>query len=359
MGGLLFQPPFCNKLSQFLSPVAMASLAGVVPEAPSSGSGAAVPLRFLRSRRVSEPLSPCAGADADGDSNGEGKDLPGTVNRVEVGGGGGGGDGGGGGGGPSTFGMSSKWGLLHRLSREGALVFSLQERENVKLQAALRNKRASIVTLPSLLAWYLVDAEGRKKRMWDALMSVIIVYSVVVIPFRLAFEVEASGVWLYLVRVPRTHCHAPRVAVLHMHGCRCSQWAASNRWRRSCRSNCTVTAGVFFPRVCGGARCHDQRRSRSSLTACSSPTSTSRSSLFRCAAASVLWCHACSSRARVATSVLRPCRRNSTAVLSVTAVAVVTAASQRRVQGMVAVRVPLSQVLVVPRGHRVHGADRP
>ena len=108
-----------------------------------------------------------------------------------------------------------KWGLVKHLYNEGVLVYSLREREHVKLQAELRNSSATRGAWNDRLGgctpreeghalpWYLIDDDGAYKRAWDLLLTVMIVYSVIVTPFRLGFAVEAADGWALLVRPPK------------------------------------------------------------------------------------------------------------------------------------------------------------
>jgi hypothetical protein len=106
-----------------------------------------------------------------------------------------------------------KWGLVRHLNDKGVLMYSLHEREHVKLQAELRNATKSQRFLDRIaegggaddddddqVAWYLLDDESTFRRYWHILMSIFIVYSVLVIPYRMGFQADAEGGWLVLVR---------------------------------------------------------------------------------------------------------------------------------------------------------------
>ena len=51
------------------------------------------------------------------------------------------------------------------------------------------------------LPWYLLDDDSDGKRYWDLLLSALIVYSVIVIPYRIGFRVDAADGWYIWVRV--------------------------------------------------------------------------------------------------------------------------------------------------------------
>jgi hypothetical protein len=110
-----------------------------------------------------------------------------------------------------------KWGLLRHLHNEGLLVYSLREREHVRMQAELRNTsfsgwagvlgrswRAASGSAAGgrprgLLPWWLLDSDAKHRWLWDSLLSLFTVYTLVVLPFRLGFAVDATGAWFALV----------------------------------------------------------------------------------------------------------------------------------------------------------------
>ncbi len=113
-----------------------------------------------------------------------------------------------------------KWGLLRHLNHEGVLVYSLKEREHVRLLAEIRN--ASFgggrgvgpgvpgPTGPRLsglrrgqsarrAAWWQFDTEARGRRVWNSFLAILSLYSVIMVPYRLGFRAEAQGAWFLLV----------------------------------------------------------------------------------------------------------------------------------------------------------------
>ena len=117
-----------------------------------------------------------------------------------------------------------KWGLVRRLNEKGVLVYSLQEREHVRLQAELRNASKSERCVDAVVdsdddsdddvAWYLIDDDGTARRYWDIYVSLLIIYSVLVVPYRIGFQAEATGAWFVMVRWARdapSACAAARL----------------------------------------------------------------------------------------------------------------------------------------------------
>jgi hypothetical protein len=111
---------------------------------------------------------------------------------------------------------SVKWDMLRRLQDEKALLYSLQDRQLAKIQAALRNNSKANVNAAQAdrnagfrqtptLPWFAIDSRGLFKQRWDVLLSVVIVYSVFMLPLRLGFEFEATGVSFYLVNFMCCH----------------------------------------------------------------------------------------------------------------------------------------------------------
>jgi hypothetical protein len=121
-----------------------------------------------------------------------------------------------------------KWGLMKHLLNEGILVYSLRERDHVRVQAELRNssggqvrksgdgwsdrtEEANAAAAGASLPWFLIFEDSKYRRMWNMFLSVLIVYSVIVVPYRLGFQAEATGAWFALVRggLPRNRTHPP------------------------------------------------------------------------------------------------------------------------------------------------------
>ena len=123
-----------------------------------------------------------------------------------------------------------KWGLLRHLNHEGVLVYSLREREHVRLLAEIRNssfpgrpgpgvagvsagpgpregppgpqlggvvRRGKAAQVPP---WWLFDVDSPRRRVWNSFLALLTLYSVVVVPYRLGFRAEAQGVWYLMVR---------------------------------------------------------------------------------------------------------------------------------------------------------------
>lgn len=112
---------------------------------------------------------------------------------------------------PNLSVASVKWGLIRRLNEEKALLYSLQERNLAAVQAALRNNNSKIAkrdseaaeaeAAPAGKAWYVIDSRGPFKRNWDLFMSIVLCYSVFMLPLRLGFNAAAHGPLYTLVRV--------------------------------------------------------------------------------------------------------------------------------------------------------------
>jgi hypothetical protein len=107
-----------------------------------------------------------------------------------------------------------KWDMLRRLQDEKALLYSLQDRELAKIQAALRNNSKTTASTAQTnagahrspkLPWFAIDSRGVLKQRWDMFLAIVIVYSVFMLPLRLGFDFEATGAFFYLVYCTQTH----------------------------------------------------------------------------------------------------------------------------------------------------------
>lgn len=119
---------------------------------------------------------------------------------------------------------ATRWALLRRLQGENTLVYTAQERDMTKLQAALRNRtkggakggvgaaakvdgadedelQANLGRFGRCCFRYAVEDNSMWKQKWDLLISTIIIYSVCVLPWRLGFGLESDGTWYFLVRL--------------------------------------------------------------------------------------------------------------------------------------------------------------
>ena len=54
------------------------------------------------------------------------------------------------------------------------------------------------VRAKTVIPWYLVDPDSTKKKVWDGLMIVILIYIATIAPYRVAFGEEATELWLII-----------------------------------------------------------------------------------------------------------------------------------------------------------------
>lgn len=111
---------------------------------------------------------------------------------------------------------SVKWDMLRHLQDEKVLLYSLQDRQLAKIQAALRNHShrssmpgvsgGNIGSAFQALPWFAFNSRGPFKKRWDALIALVIVFSMFMLPLRLGFDFEASGAWFVLVCKQKMSC---------------------------------------------------------------------------------------------------------------------------------------------------------
>jgi hypothetical protein len=83
-----------------------------------------------------------------------------------------------------------------RLGRRGSIDRAAVDGSTSQLSAALEADEAEAVATKTKRCTCLIDPQNVWKLRWDLLIAIFIIFSVILVPLRLAFELEATGAWL-------------------------------------------------------------------------------------------------------------------------------------------------------------------
>ena len=91
---------------------------------------------------------------------------------------------------------SSSVDTSRELGRRGSIDRAAVDGSTSQLSAALEADEAEAVATKTKRCTCLIDPQNVWKLRWDLVIAIFIIFSVILVPLRLAFELEATGVWL-------------------------------------------------------------------------------------------------------------------------------------------------------------------